>query len=714
MQDITKSRQRLQDGAKLGPLERHVVLGRSAAADGAPASRAVPGLDVDARTLELTFSSEEPVDRWFGSEVLSHAAGAADLSRLNDGAPLLFNHDMSDVIGVVERAWLGPDLRGHACVRFARTPRGDEVMGMVADGVLRNVSFMYRVDKYRIDSEDEDPYYDPDAVYTATRWMAYEVSIVSVPADQTVGVGRSESGPAGPEARSVAVEVRSTRGAAHPQPQAERAAQAQGTTPVEEETMHSIRRNPVCQAADVTSSAGGAAPAQANQGADPVVVERKRVEDIVALGRAHSLPLEQVHGMIQRGLDIAEARGEVLANILQRQSGPVASLGGSYSPDLSDKEKRKYSYLRALQASVTKDWGKAGFEREVSSDIAKRTGKDTQGFYIPNDLPFAPDEEHLRAWQMMSRQGLVQQRSPYLVGTAVQGGNLVQTNLLYENFVEVLRNQLVTAILGARYLTGLTGNIDIPRQISQTGTYWVAESGAPTESEATFDKVSLRPKTIGALSKMSRLMLLQSTPAIEMLARQDLLATIALGVDLAAMSGTGASNQPTGIINQSGVGSVVGGTNGALLTFDHLIQLKYATKFANAPQGAAAYAMNSKCVGYLSTLKASTGQYLWDPQGGLTAGSPDRVKGSPYAESQQLRSTLVKGSSGAVCSELIYGNWQELFVAMWGITEIMLNPYDSTGFTTGDVLVRAFQTCDIGVRHGASFAVMSDALTTGF
>jgi HK97 family phage major capsid protein len=476
--------------------------------------------------------------------------------------------------------------------------------------------------------------------------------------------------------------------------------------------MKHFRRSPVCQAADLALNAGGTATG--TQPTDPVAVERARTEEIVALGRAHSLPLDQVHGMIQRGLDIAAARGEVLANILARGQGPVASLGGTNGPDLTDKEKRKYSFLRALQAQLSKDWAHAGFEREVSNDIAKRQGKGTEGFFVPNNLPFAPDEEHLRAYQMLSQQGRVQSRAPYLVGTAGQGGNLVATNLLYESFVEVLRNQLVTALLGARYLTGLVGGIDIPRQISQTGGYWVGESSAPTESEATFDKVSLRPKTVGALSKMSRLMLLQATPAIEMLARQDMLAVIGLAIDLAALSGSGSSNQPTGIVNQSGVGSVVGGTNGANLSFDNLIQLKYATKFANAPQGAAAFAMNSKAIGYLSTLKATTGQYLWDPQGGLTADSPDRVKGSPYAESQQLRSTLTKGSASGICSELVYGNWQELFIAMWGVTEVMVNPYDSTGFTTGDVLVRAFQTCDIGVRHGASFSVMSDALTPGF
>jgi len=715
-------RERLRDGAQLQPLARHVTLARAAAAGqgDSTTTAGVPGLDVDARTLTLSFSSEAPVDRWFGSEVLSHQAGAPDLARLNDGAPLLFNHDMDDVIGVVQRAWLADDARCYAEVRFARNARGDEVMAMVADGVLRNVSFMYRVGKYRIDSEEEDPYYDPDAVYTATQWLAYEVSIVTVPADQSVGVGRAQ---AAEQLRSVAVEVqhRTPAGsAARPQPQATPAAGDSTPTtqpqPTQEDSMRHFRRHPVAQAADVVTSTGsGAGATTGGTSTDTAVAaERQRVADIVALGRAHSLPLEQVHGMIERGLDIGAARGEVLANILQRTQAPAASLGGSVDPDMTDREKRSYSFMRAIQAALSKDWSRAGFEREVSQDIAKRTGKDTTGFYIPNSLPFAPDREHLRAYEMLSQQGRVQTRAPYLVGTATQGGNLVATNLLDGSFIEVLRNQLVTAILGARYLTGLQGNVDIPRQISQTGTYWVAESSPPTEAEATFDKVSLRPKTIAALSKMSRLMLLQSTPAIEMLARADLMAVIALAMDLAAMSGSGASNQPTGIVNQSGVGTVIGGTNGASLTFDHLIQLKYATKFANAPQGAAGFAMNSKAVGYLSTLKASTGQYLWDPQGGLTAGSPDRVKGSPYAESQQLRSTLTKGTSTGICSELIYGNWQELFIALWGVTEIAVNPYDSTGFTTGDVLLRAFQTCDIGVRHGASFSVMSDALTPGF
>ena len=141
-------RRRLADGAKLAPLARFAAIARAAQASDVQTPAQVPGLDYDARTLELTFSSETPVPRWFGLEVLSHDANAANLSRFNDGANVLFNHDMDDVLGVVERAWVGPDRRGHAVVRFGRDARGQWALDQVADGILRNVSFMYQPSDY--------------------------------------------------------------------------------------------------------------------------------------------------------------------------------------------------------------------------------------------------------------------------------------------------------------------------------------------------------------------------------------------------------------------------------------------------------------------------------------------------------------------------------------------------------------------------------------
>jgi HK97 family phage major capsid protein len=327
---------------------------------------------------------------------------------------------------------------------------------------------------------------------------------------------------------------------------------------------------------------------------------------------------------------------------------------------------------------------------------------------MPTNLPFQVEGAPL------SRLLPAQARAPYQVGTAGQGGNIVGTELLATDFIEVLRNNTVIGQLGARFLSGLVENVNLPRQNAQTQTYWVGESSALTESEATFDQVQLRPHVVGGISKMSRLMLQQATPAIEQLVREDLLLVEALAVDLAALNGTGSAAQPTGISNTSGVASVVGGTNGANLTFDLMIAMYVAPLLANAPQQNLGFAFNAKCKGYLATMKATTGQYLWEPQQSIAGGIPDSIVGYKYAVSNQLPYNLTKGSSAGICSELIFGNWQELLIGEWGVTEILANPFDATGFTTGDVSIRIFQTVDVGLRHPASFSILSDALTPGF
>lgn len=689
----TPDRRRLQDGEALAPQRRALTL----RADFAPV------VDVEARTCELSFSSELPVERWFGKEVLSHAPGAANLQRLNDGGNLIWCHDASDVLGVVERAWIGDDRRGYALVRFGKDDRGTWAMNQVQDRIIRNVSFMYMASDYVCETDNPDDF-SPDDVYTAQRWEAYEISLLTIPADPSVGVGRAADLQATPTRVHVETRARTQPSAAAESPSQE------GTT---------MKRKHILQnAADTQSTAGGtstvAASTVTHAAPDQAEIrrqERERQSSIAALGLRWANPdLATLH--IEGGSTIEQARNAFLEALDKTQTQrPVGA-----KVDMSDKEKRNFSLIRAIRAIHKNDFKDAGFEREVSNEIAKQMGRDAaSGFFVPTDLPFAPDDAHRRAWvQAAGGSKLLQQRAPYAVGATATGGAAVATQLLSDNWIEVLRNTMVTPKLGARYLTGLVGKVDIPRQITAASTSWVGELTAGTESEGTMDKVSLSPKNITSWGVISRLMLLQSTPAIEMIARADLLAQMGLGLDLAALSGTGSGGQPVGITNQAGVASVIGGTNGANLSFDHLIQLYSAPKIANAPQSNLGFAMNAKAYGYLATLKATTGQYLWDPQGGLANNSPDTVKGYPYAVSQQLRSTLTKGSSSGICSELIYGNWLELLIAEWGALEIAINPYDSTYFKSGDVVIRAIQTADVGVRHGASFAVMSDALTPGF
>ncbi|MBQ0934645.1 phage major capsid protein [Ideonella paludis] len=681
---------RLLDGEAAVPQKREATI-----------SVKVVAVNTDARTVELSFSSETPVDRWFGKEILSHDPGAADLRRLNDGGNLLWNHDPSDVLGVIERAWIGDDRKGHAIVRFGKDERGTWAMNQVADGVLRNVSFMYLARDYICEAADPDRY-SPDDVYTARQWEAFEISLLTIAADPSVGVGRS-------------AEEQLTQTRVHVVTQARTQPSAAADQPSEEETEMKRKHARLMDKVGEGSTGGGTVPAApaAPAAHDPAQLRRDEIArqaGIRKLGERWGKPeLADLH--IEGGSSLEAARSAFMDALdKENTTKPVGA-----RVDMSTQERKRYSLVNAIRAIHKNDWKEAGFEREVSEEIAKQMQRDAAtGFFVPTDLPFAPDEAHARAWVQAAGGSKLAQRAPFAVGAANTGGALVGTTLMSDNWIEVLRNVMVTPTLGARFLTGLVGKVDIPRQITAAATSWVGELTPGTESEATFDKVSLSPKNITSWGVISRLMMLQSTPAIEMIARADLVAQLALGLDLAALIGTGTGGQPLGITNQSGVASVIGGANGANLTFDHLIQMIAAPKVANAPQSNMGFAMNAKAQGYLSTLKSTTGQYLWDPQGGLTNNSPDKIKGHPYAISNQMRSNLTKGTANGICSELIFGNWLELLIAEWGALEIAINPYDSTLFKSGDVVIRAIQTADVGVRHGASFSVMSDALTPGF
>lgn len=150
----------------------------------------VRNIDEDTRSVEVAFSSEEPVTRWFGDEILDHSAGAMIETRLKNGAAVLWNHNSDVQIGVVERASVDADRRGRATLRFGRSARAEEIWADIVDGVIRHVSVGYFV--RAINTEEREG--GPDKV-TITQWEPYEISLVSVPADASVGVGRSAGEP---------------------------------------------------------------------------------------------------------------------------------------------------------------------------------------------------------------------------------------------------------------------------------------------------------------------------------------------------------------------------------------------------------------------------------------------------------------------------------------------------------------------------------------
>lgn len=633
---------------------------RAMASDGAT-------IDPDALTAEFSFSSELPVERFYGNEVLDHSPGSADLSRVKDGAPLLWNHDPGQVIGVVESAKIGDDKRGYAKVRFSKSARGQEILQDIKDGILRNVSFGYQINQM----EETRGGKNEPSTFTAKSWMPYEISIVSIPADNSVGFGRA-SDDLENEVEILNQEIIN-----------------EVTQPTNQNQIEESRKmeNDQQKAVDLKVK-------------EVLEGERARNATIDALETKYGHK-DLARQLREGGKSIDEARAAYLEKLGAVQK-PVVENEGFI--EFTDKEKRAYSIVRALNAQVQGNWKDAGFEREVSNEIGKRMNKQTEGFFMPLNMSMSA----LRAGTAGS----------YQAGSATLGGNVVATQLMPDMFIDLLRNKTIVNEMGARTLAGLVGNVAIPKQTAAAVLSWVSELADGSETEGTFGQVTMSPKTAIARSQMSRQLLLQSTPDIEMLVRNDLAAVIALGLDLAAINGSGSSGQPRGILNQSGIGSVAMGTNGAAFTsgaaagngIDPLIDLETLVATANADIGTLGYITNAKQIGVLKKLKATTGEYLWNGYDSAVAkGVPGEINGYRVGRSNQVPSTLTKGSASGICSAAIFGNFADLLLGMWGGVEILANPYGA-GFNNGGVDIRAMVSCDVAVRNAVSFAAITDLL----
>ena len=270
-----------------------------------------------------------------------------------------------------------------------------------------------------------------------------------------------------------------------------------------------------------------------------------------------------------------------------------------------------------------------------------------------------------------------------------------------------MRDRLAVAELGATFLGGLVGDVSIPKRTGTTTAYWFGadDSDSVTESTGTIGTVTMMPKTVGALSKFSHLMNLQSTPDIEQLIRADFMALLADAIDTAAINGSGSGNQPTGILQTSGIGSVAGGTNGLAPTLDQLLDLKREVSVDNADVTSCGFLTNTKVESVLGKLKDSQGQYLLSPYGAELGRS--QIAGRRFEVSNNIPSNLTKGS-GTDLSAVIYGNFADLLIGLYGTLEILVDPY--TDFAKATTGIRALQSIDIAVRHAELFAAMQDAI----
>lgn len=340
-------------------------------------------------------------------------------------------------------------------------------------------------------------------------------------------------------------------------------------------------------------------------------------------------------------------------------------------PDL-EKEKSAFSFLKAINAISTGDWSNAGFEKEIFQETSKRAmaqGVDTAGGYI---VP----------------------------------------NQYIAELIELLRADTVVMQAGATVMSGLTGSpVEIPKQTGGATAYWVGENQAITSSDLTLGQIKMTPKAVAAMVKLSNRLIRMSNPSAEAMVRRDIVQTLSLAIDLAALRGTGAEYQPIGVANTSGINTHAIGANGGTPDFDDLIDMEYEVEVDNALRGKPSFIFHPAIKRALIKLKVANysgqtdGMYIVQP---VTEDQLASWIGYPYRNTTQIPVNLTKGNA-TNCSQIFFGNWQELIIGQWAGMEIMASQETSDAFEKNQTWVRVMQEVDFAVRHPESFCVCSDA-----
>ena len=650
--------------------------------------------------VEMAFASEEPYERWWGVEILDVNDQSVRLGRLNDGAPVLYNHNWDDLRGVHVPGSVRADddkvLRGKVRITSA-TQAGRDTIALVESGVLSKASVGYQIHKVieqttsksgeRIEREldgglfertlerfiardgragargdvhefrralDEaagafDRAADSETVYRVVDWEPHENSLVTVPADPTVGVGRM----ARQTPRLSTAAASASKGATMAGENA--AAGATADQQSQEQQRQGGQQHEHRQAGQ-------------QSGERAVEMERARRRGIENLCKANKIDDSVRDYWIATGLSVEAITDDLVKIIEERgKNNPQseAKLG------LSSGEVKRYSLFNAIRAVADQNWSNAGFELDCSREIAKRLQRlpDPKKFFVP--------------FEVQHDKRISPQRRDLTAASAAGGGYLVGTENM--SFIEVLRNRSVAYRMGARRLSGLVGNVTIPRQSAAATAAWLANEGSQIpESGQTFGQMALSPKTVGAYTEISRQLLLQSSPDAEGIVTADLGAVSALAVDVGVLRGSGSGGEPTGIVNTSGIGTV----NGATFDYADILEFQVDVATANVTPEMGGY-VTTPTVAALAmqrTRFANTDTPLW--QGNLWDG---QMAGFQAMSTNQM-------SAGT----MLFGDWRQVVVAEWGVLEIEVNPY--ANFQAGIIGIRAMVSIDVGLRYAGAFS----------
>ncbi|MCF6766168.1 phage major capsid protein [Thiotrichales bacterium 19S3-7] len=576
------------------------------------------------RTLILSFSSTSPVARWNDvDEVLLHENENVDFSRLKNGAPLLFNHDWNRQIGVIEDVWIR-DEKGYAKVRFSKQGFGDEVYKDVKDGIIRNISVGYHVNETKFSQEAMTLF--------VTRWLPFEISFAPVPADTSVGVGRSLN---------------------------EDFSQYQITSNRKELVMSDERSKEVVKSYEEGQKE-----------------ERERTDAIYKLADENKMT-EFARSYVKDGSSFDKFERDMykqMANnvlLANRRKETQENQIESTAIGMNNKEVRNYSILKAVRAMAeptnTRAQKDAAMEFEASEAFKRDNHIYDTGFAIPSDV--------------LMRDFAV----------SGEGGNLVPTTLQSNSFVDMLRNRSVVIPLAQR-MSGLKGNIKIPKQTAGSQVYWVNEGEEVDEGHIGTGLIELSPKTLGAFLDITEEMMINASPDAETIVRNDLVAQMALGIDTAALYGQGGnSKQPLGLFN---AGVPVYEYLEDAPTFDDYVSLETKIATSNADVNSMRYLINPKLKGKAKTTSKKLNQdsTIWETGG--------TINGYQTHATNQVQS-----------DHIFFGNFNDLIIGLWAGLILRTDPY--TKMKAGVLTVVARQNVDFAIRREESFALAQKQVNQG-
>lgn len=648
------------------------------------------------RLYDVSISSELSGAQWYWdlgyvNETLSHKKSSVLLDRLKAAGPILWNHNRDDQVGRV----FNPAVKdGHLVgkMKFSRTQRGQDFELDAVDEIKGTVSVGYRALEMKLVRRGDREKGELDD-YEVTQWEPHEMSMVSIPFDITVGMGREEAEELVRRSGGETFPVLIDDGEAVMEENREM--KRKPGDPPADEAEGGDEPTPVAAAAPVVQVVREA-PAE-----KPKKTRNAEIAEMVSMARANDL-LDDVAPAVERGLTPEQFAHEILT---KRATVAAAQPAAEVVHGIDRKDLAKYSIRKAILMQLPRseggiEWG--GIEAEVHEHLDRTLPvsiKRHEGAVIvPTNIQGPDPHAAQRAAKELGRA------YPLDSVTSTEGAEFKFTGA--GPFIEMLRNRLILVRLGARFLSGLTQPISLPRQTGASNPIWqTAEAAAVADSMAAFDLMPLVPRTLIDTTGTTRQLLRLASEDFEALLRDDLLKSHRVAIDTAGFVGTGASGQPSGIYVLAGVQSYdVGAGAGANAAPDYIdiTSMIGLLGDANADDGQVGFATTplvaATLMRTLTFPAANTGQAVWSP----TSPSEGNLGGYRALASNVASKTLNNGvPMGGAEHGLVLANWSELFIGEWGAFEIIADPYSSK--KSGVIELTSFQMVDVNVRHGASF-----------